>query len=137
MSIQWQFKTDKLTVRLDIKRERGYRYDGEDPDGEIQAQLEEGELVAFTSTVEVLVGDEPEPIGWASLHGSVYQAGRVSDFWTDHRTAPFEGRNTLALKARNTVICHYFPGLVAEACAMAREELQARLRDMPRIRRAA
>jgi hypothetical protein len=65
------------------------------------------------------------------LGGSVYESGKEREFWTAHHASTADGRNTLAQKARNTVICHYFPDMVRLAIKDAREtlhpaELQAR-----------
>lgn len=117
----WSFKTARFEVRLRIEPIYGYQYEGDDEDGEQQRLIDEGVYTAFASEVEVLF--DGRVIGDDQLYGSVYET--MSDFWTDHRTSTFEGRNTLALKAKNTRICHYFPSMVYQATAHARATLKA------------
>lgn len=125
MSKVWGFETKRFRVQLTIEHEHGYQYDGDDEDGETQAKLDNGEYVAFYSmvTVEMRVQGRWRQIGSESLGGSVYAFDQVSEFWTAHRDPDPANRNTLALKARNTVICHYFPSMVSEAIAEARRHL--------------
>ena len=124
MKTVWEFKTARISVALQIDQDINYVYDGDDEDGETQSKLNSGEYVAFDSRVVVyLDGSE---IGSDSLGGSVYDTNNVDEFWTAHRTSPAEYRNTLAQKAQNRVICHYFPDMVAQACKSAR----AHLRDL-------
>lgn len=130
----WSFRTKRFRVSLIIERERGYQYDGDDQDGETQAELDSGELVAFNSRVEVEL--DGNVIGTDALFGSVYKDGEESDFWTDHRNPNPDNRNTLAMKERRVCICHYFPDMVREAISEAR----CYVRDMtipPYIREGA
>lgn len=128
----WQFRTDRLTVRLEIERDRRYQYDGDDEDGETQAKIDSGEYVAFDSRVVVELEDGTE-IGSDSLGGSVYSADDYSDFWRAHRDKDAMNRNCSAMRAArgaNVVICHYFPDMVQQAIDEARKLL-------PLARRAA
>ncbi len=117
----WSFKTPRFTVKLQLAQDCGYQYDGDDEDGETQAKLDNGEYIAFDSRV-VIYCDGRE-VGADSLGGSVYGRDDYSEFWTAHRTCPADGRNTLAMKARRMCICHYFPDMVRQAVAQARETL--------------
>ena len=121
MSIVWAFKAGSIRVELEVEQECGYQYDGDD-DGETQAALDAGEMVAFTSVVHVY--RDGEEIGWDALGGSVYYFGRESEFWTAHRDRDPMNRNCEAMRAAhngNMTICHYFPSMVREALQMARE----------------
>lgn len=125
----WQFKTARFLVALYVERDRNYRYDGDDEGGETQAALDAGDLVAFDSTVRVYL--DGNPIAENHLCGSVYKADEVSDFWTDHRDPDPMNRNCAAMRlARGgspdarVSICHYFPGMVSEAIAEAREYVE-------------
>lgn len=119
----WSFATDKFTVKLQLSPEDGYQYDGDDPDGETQAKIDSGEYIAFESRVVVMANGKV--IGSDYLGGSVYDASEVDQFWTSHRTSSAEYRNTLAQKAKNICICHYFPDMVRIAIADARKTLQS------------
>lgn len=134
----WQFKTSRFTVALYLERDRGYRYDGDDQDGETQDKLDSGEYVAFDSSV--IVTCDGREIGRDDLGGSVYAADEVPDFFTAHRDPDPNNRNTLAMAARNTVICHYFPEMVRNAIREARESIRASraaVEALPRVRESA
>lgn len=131
---QWQFSTARFTVRLELARDRGYRYDGDDEKGETQRALDNGDYIAFDSRVVVEL--DGEEIASDSLGGSVYGRTDFSEFWTAHRASSAEYRNTLAQKAQRRVICHYFPSMVAQAIHEARREL-AKRQELPRLRKAA
>ena len=123
----WSFTFGRVRVALELTQEQGYQYDGCDPDGETQAALDSGEFVAFSSAVSVSV--DGEELATDYLGGSVYEFGKESEFWTAHRDRNPMNRNCSAMReARgdNVVICHYFPGMVAEAIGEAREALKAR-----------
>ena len=122
---KWRFRTARFTVEFSIERDHGYCYDGDDPDGEVQAKLDSGEYVAFDSVVEIYLDGGDEPIATDYLGGSVYADGEESEFWRAHWDSPAEYRNTLAQKAAGRVICHYFPDMVRQAIAEAREYVRA------------
>lgn len=122
----WTFKTANFTVELRITPDHGYQYDGEDPDGEVQARLDSGEYEAFDSDVVVLL--DGREIGCSSLGGAVYDAREIDTFWTAHRGLAPMGRNCSIMRAQhpagpNVVICHYFPAMVREAISAARQHL--------------
>lgn len=125
----WQFKTARFTVGLYLQRDRSYRYDGDDENGETQAALDSGEYVAFDSVVRVAL--DGETIAENHLGGSVYAAETVSEFWTAHRDPNPMNRNCAAMRLASggsedarVSICHYFPGMVSEAIADAREHVE-------------
>lgn len=125
-SLAWEFCTPRFRVALYIEPDYDYQYDGDDPDGEVQAKLDSGEYVAFDSTVIVeLDGVE---IASDSLGGSVYDANDVASFWTAHRDPEPMNRNCSIMRAKhpagpNVAICHYFPDMVSTAVAEARNVL--------------
>ena len=124
METVWAFKTARFTVELQIAQDYGYQYDGDDEDGETQRRLDSGEYVAFDSRVVVYCAGRE--VGFDSLGGSVYAAGDVSEFWTAHRDANPMNRNCKAFRearGANSVICHYFPAMVAQAISEARKAL--------------
>lgn len=129
----WKFETARFSVRLEIEQDYGYRYDGDDENGETQANLDNGEYIAFDS--RVVVDMDGQEIGSDSLGGSVYDSNDYSEFWTAHRTSSAEYRNTLAQKAQNRVICHYFPDMVCIAVKAARQKVAA-MKSPPRLRAA-
>lgn len=131
---KWQFRTRRFRVVLEIAQDCGYRYDGDDPAGEVQAKLDSGEYIAFDSKVAVYL--DGEEIAADYLGGSVYGADEVAEFYTAHRTSSPEYRNTLAQKAAGRVIGHYFPDMVRTAIAEAREHVRA-MTVPPYIRESA
>jgi hypothetical protein len=142
----WEFRTKRFSVSLTLERERGYRYDGDDENGETQAKLDAGEFVAFTSCVAVKFDGEEIAADW--LGGSVYAEDDVADFYTAHRSADPMNRNCTimrrAYRGENNPdakisICHYFPGMVSEAIEQAREIMRERIAEakaLPYIRGA-
>lgn len=122
MPTVWKFSIGRVSVELEITQDCGYRYDGDDENGETQAALDAGQLVAFDSIVRVYIDNLEMAVN--SLCGSVYEFGRESDFWTEHRDSDALNRNCDAMRAargNNAVICHYFPDMVKQAIADARE----------------
>lgn len=133
----WKFKTKRFTVSLYLKRDRNYTYDGDDENGETQDKLDSGEYVAFDSTVEVEL--DGVVIAHNTMGGSVYSADTVAEFFTAHRDPDPMNRNCSIMRAArgaNVVICHYFPGMVAEAIEDARAEVRA-MTVPPHIRESA
>jgi hypothetical protein len=139
----WQFKTGRFIVALFIERDSRYTYDGDDSDGETQAKLDSGEFVAFDSTVKVYL--DGAEIAANHLCGSVYDADSVAEFWTAHRDPDPMNRNCTLMRAAykgegnpdaRVSICHYFPGMVSEAIAEARDYVRD-LSTPPYIREGA
>lgn len=129
MSIEvWSFRTPRFVVALSLEYERGYQYDGEDPDGETQAKLDSGEYVAFDSVVSVALDGTIISQDW--LSGSVYSDGSEREFWQGHRDPNPAHRNCAANECR---VGHYFPGMVREAIKEARRVLAS----APRLRASA
>lgn len=130
----WKFETARFTVRLELRRDFNYRYDGDDENGETQRKLYSGEYIAFDS--RVIVELDGEEIASDSLGGSVYGRADYKDFFVDHRCSDPMNRNCTIMRAargQNVVICHYFPGMVAEAIRQAREHLRS-TKPLPYIR---
>lgn len=119
----WSFKTKRLEIALKLERVHGYKYDGDDEYGVIQAKLDSEEYVAFDSEVTVTLRATGDIIGRDNLGESVYDYETVADFYTSHHTSGDDGRNTLALREKNACICHYFPDMVQNALNEARRAL--------------
>ncbi|CAK7259111.1 MULTISPECIES: hypothetical protein [unclassified Shinella] len=118
METLWTFKTARFTVKWQIEIDAGYRYDGDDEDGSIQAALDCGDMVAFDSKMSVwLDGVE---IAADYLGGSVYYADQIETF-RDHIGMNAKGHGS------------YFSDMVRTVVAEAR----ATLCNAPRIRCAA
>jgi hypothetical protein len=127
----WTFRTRRFRVELQITPCEYYEYDGDDPDGETQRKLDAGEYVAFESRVFVYLDDQV--VGVDYLGGSVYEEDRANEFFTAHRDPDPMNRNCSLMRAAggaNAAVCHYFPGMVAEAIADARSHLC----NIPRLR---
>lgn len=117
-----------------LEQEHGYRYDGDDPDGETQAKLDSGEYVAFNSCVMVLLDGDVIAQDW--LCGSVYDADNVNEFWTSHRDPDPGNRNCTLMRAYrggNVSICHYFPDMIRSAVKEARQHVLG-MEPVPYIR---
>ena len=105
----WSARTANFTVYLIL--ERSYeKYDGDDENGEIQAELDSGEMVMFDSklVVETDINGESIEIGVDYLGASVYRDGETAKFIHDG----------------------YFADMLNLACANAREYLAS----VPRLR---
>jgi len=130
----WSFKTARFEARLVIEETHGYRYDGDDADGEVQEKLDSGEYVAFESAVLIFL--DGEMIAWDSLYGSVYAAGTMNEFWTMHRSPNPMHRNCSIRRAKeHSLIGHYFPDMVRTAIAEARRYVAGM--STPRLREVA
>lgn len=117
METLWTFKTKRFTVKWQIEYVHGYRYDGEDENGETQSMLDSGELVAFDSKVSVwLDGVE---IAADYLGSSVYRYDQVRSF-RDHVGMNARGHGS------------YFSDMVRSAVADARKVLAS----APKLRAA-
>ena len=131
----WTFRTARFAIEFAIAYDHGYQYDGDDQDGETQANLDAGEYVAFDSRVSVLL--DGVEIGSDSLGGSVYAADEVDEFWTAHRDPDAMNRNCSIMRAAHPAgpmvsICHYFPDMVRQAIAEARQHVA----NVPHMRAA-
>lgn len=127
----WKFETANFTIRLILEQDYGYRYDGDDENGETQEKLDSGEFVAFNSIVEVEYNGTV--VGTDFLGGSVYEWNNTEDFYTAHRDRDFMNRNCSLMKAArgdNVCIGHYFPDMVRSAIQEARKHFA----DMPKLR---
>ena len=126
----WRFKTARFVVELTLSEPFDLDTSWMDP-----AQLVDfaaGRLVAFDSMVRVTL--DGLDVGSDHLGESVYYAGQVKDFWQAHRDPDPMNRNcTLMIAERGKVtICHYFPEMVRQAVAMARETLA----NQPELRKS-
>lgn len=124
----WTFRTKRFSVDLSAT------YDNDvdlsfDETGEAAAKIASGEWTPYTFRVTVRL--DGRKVSDDYLGGSIY--ADPSEFVTGHRDANPEYRNTLAMKSRNQVICHYFPDMVRTAVAEARKALA----DVPHLRRVA
>lgn len=102
----------------------------------------------FPEQLDFAMSDDPAHWFDAAVHvhcngitvGSDYLGccsyNSFDEFISGHRDADPENRNTLAQKAKNTVVCHYFPDMVNSAIANARETL-ARLNSKKLRQKAA
>lgn len=129
----WKFETARFRVEFAIAYDYGYKYDGDDENGETQAKIDSGEYVAFDSRVRVLL--DGRVVGEDHLGGSVYAQGEESEFWTAHRDRDPMNRNCSIMreaKGGNVCICHYFPDMVSSAIGEARKTLSG----LPKLRAA-
>lgn len=124
--LAWKFKTRRFRIELRIYRISecewaGRKYDGDDPDGQIIAELRSGALRAFDSELIVELDGIEVASDW--LCESIYRDGEEHEFWTAHRDPDPMWRNSSIMRAangNNVAICHYFPGMVKETIRQAR-----------------
>jgi hypothetical protein len=92
-----------------------------DETGETRLNLATGFWQAFATEVRVVHKLTGAVLGSDTLCGSIYENPR--DFVTDHRDPDPMNRNCSIMRAAlgNVIICHYFPGMVAEAIREARK----------------
>ena len=115
-NIVWEFATANFRVVL--------RTEPEDSDPADSFQFEEDIAVVRSGAVEwfragvIVFGPDDEELAADWLYRCAYTSTR--EFYTSHWDSPYKSRNTLELKARKTVICHYFPGMATGAIAEAR-----------------
>lgn len=105
-----------LSITLSLIEEHGYQYDGDDEDGSIQRDLDNGDLVAFMSIVQVFwynsTLQKDIAIGSAALHGSVYKDGETHQFVHDG----------------------YFMDMLKDACGEARQYIAEVRETLPALR---
>lgn len=121
MACMYRFRIGRFEVRADTAP-------ADDLDlswcetGETADKLESGQWEAFDTCVSVWL--KGAKIGEDWLCGSIYET--PADFFSDHRSADPMNRNCSVMRAArgdNVVIGHYFPDMVREAVAAAREWL--------------
>lgn len=129
--VVWSFETQKFIVELtfepcDMPLESTFDDSVDDLD-QLRADIECGKFLYFDALVTVSIKtDEGTPSHWTEEHHPIAHDSlgaccyKPGEFETGHRDADSDNRNTLAMKARNTVICHYFPDMVRQAVREAR-----------------
>jgi hypothetical protein len=129
----WSFETAKLIVELQ------FAPCDEDPrdsfeDEEAIEKINDGTYYWFDSRIRIKAKSGGAVLATDYLGGSAYSD--ATEFYTAHRDRDPLNRNCTimrAAKGENVCICHYFPGMVAEACKEARATLLA----FPHLRTAA
>jgi hypothetical protein len=123
MTTVWKFATAKYAVTLEIEPSLHRYYDGVDEDGSIQDAINRGDMVLFDSTVSVWDRQTDKVLGQSSLGNSVYELGLESEFWTGHRDRDPKNRNCTINPCQ---VGHYFPDMIREAIAEARQVCDVR-----------
>ncbi len=119
----WRFETASLTVLCEALPEEMDPADSFDLQEDVDA-VRSGDVDWFCARVRVLHRETGAELAADYLGGCAYT--RAQDFVTGHRDADPLNRNSSAMRAArgaNAVMCHYFPGMVASACAEARQAL--------------
>ena len=114
----WKFETANFEVRLDILEEDTDPMEVFEFPEDIAA-IRNGEGVYFCARVRVLC--KGRVIAEDYLGACWYSS--VNEFASSHRDKDPMSRNCSLMRAErgeNVSICHYFPGMVAEACKQAR-----------------
>lgn len=122
--ILWQFDTANFRVVCHAEQEDMDPADSFDDAADIAA-IRDGSVDWFCAMVSVWYGTDENNLTYLAhdvLGGCAYK--HAADFITGHRDSDPENRNTLAMKASNRAICHYFPGMVSQAISGARKAAQ-------------
>lgn len=117
----WQFDTANFRVVCHVDAEDVRPEDSFSEPEDVAFAREDNPAHWFCAFVSVWYGDDENNLTYLAhdvLGGCSYRS--FDEFVSSHRSADPENRNTLAMKARNTVICHYFPDMVRQAVAAAR-----------------
>lgn len=133
-SIAWQFETANFRVLCSLTPCAVDPEDQFDNREDID-MIREDRCLWFDATMSVWFGTEESDLTYlASDHLGCCAYRTIEEFTQAHWRDPASGRNTLAMKAQNRVICHYFPEMVTIATAAARKEL-ARIGDVAQCMR--
>lgn len=119
----WRFETARFSVEFHALPEDLDPADSFDFPEAVEFASSGDPAAWFCACVLVRDVETGEVLGRDILGGCSYNS--FEEFISSHRDADPANRNTLALKAQNTVICHYFPDMVAEAITDARKTLAA------------
>lgn len=111
----WRFATERFIVTCHAEPEDLDPADSFSEADDIAFASDGNPAHWFCAVVRVRTYDSGLELGRDVLGGCSYHSFR--EFLAGHRAANPEGRNTLAMKARNTVVCHYFPDMVRTAKA--------------------
>ena len=127
----WSFATERFAVTFHALQENMDPSDSFEFDDDI-AFARQGGAAWFCAAVIVTDTMTGETLGSDYLGGCSYRSFR--EFYSAHWRDPAEGRNTLAMKARNTAVCHYFPDMVRTAIGEARITLRNQATRAARMR---
>jgi hypothetical protein len=116
----WQFHTERYSVAFFAEEEDIDPADSFEFDDDIAFAREDDPAHWFCAVV-VVYGPDGKQIGSDVLGGCSYNSFR--EFYSSHRDRDPANRNTLAMKASNRAICHYFPDMVRQAISDARATL--------------
>ena len=120
----WSFETANFLVSLEVSPEGSDPADSFQFEEDIEA-VRSGEVEWFAALVRVQDTRTGVELGFDSLGGCAYRS--VQEFMAGHRDPDPLNRNSSVMRAvrgQNVVVCHYFPSMVVEACAMARKTLR-------------
>ena len=124
----WTHETARFLVALHIEPEMMDPAESFELEEDIE-EVRSGRVEWFQARV-IVYGPEGEELGSDSLGGCAYET--VREFYTSHRDADPMNRNCSLMRAargEKVCICHYFPSMVKEAIAAARETI-CRRRDV-------
>lgn len=115
--ILWRFDTARYTVAFWAEPDGLNPADSFEREEDIEFASDGEPAHWFCGFVGVFDADG-DCLGYDCLGGCSYNSFR--EFYSSHRDHDPANRNTLAMKASNRVICHYFPSMVSEAIKAAR-----------------
>lgn len=125
----WEFHTRNISVYFETTPEDMDPADSFEFDEDVEA-VRNGDVEWFCARVRITTAQGLE-LASDYLGGCAYKS--VDEFINGHRDADPMNRNCSIMRAargENVVICHYFPGMIAEAAKEARKALR-RLHTIP------
>jgi len=117
----WRFETARYAVTLHAIEEDMDPSDSFESEDDVEFARSGDPAAWFCAAVRVVNKKTGIELGSDVLGGCSYKSFR--DFYSGHRDRDPANRNTLAMKAKNVVICHYFPDMVSQAIDNARDTL--------------
>lgn len=125
----YSFKTANLSVMAYAEPEDTDPADLFDFQEDIDA-INNGDVEYFQVTVEITHNHTGGELGSDYLGGCSYNS--TDEFVDSHRDRNPMNRNCSVYRAKhpNSVICHYFPSMIRQACDEARDNLR-KLRNLP------
>lgn len=118
----YRFETARFAIVCIAEPEEMDPADSFCTDDDVAFAREDDPAHWFCAVVQIVDLAGGAVLGRDSLGGCSYNS--FDEFVSSHWRSSPDGRNTLAMKAKNTCVGHYFPDMVRTALAEARETIE-------------